>query len=118
MDLKECYEKLGGDYDEVLARLYSETMVRRFLTKFPGDGTFRLLTEQLSAENYPEAFRAAHTLKGICENLGLSDLARSGSMLTEALRAGVRPENLEALVAQVRRDYEQAVSAINNLSLL
>ena len=24
MNLKECYKKLGGDYDEVLTRLYSE----------------------------------------------------------------------------------------------
>ena len=34
MNLKECYKKLGGDYDEVLTRLYSEDMIRRFLIKF------------------------------------------------------------------------------------
>lgn len=112
MDLKECYVKLGGDYDEVLARLYSEDMIRRFLIKFLSDGTYDLLTEQLLLENYLEAFRAAHTLKGVCENLGLSDLCKSSSMLTEALRAGVRPENLTVLKAQVCADYEQAVSAI------
>ena len=31
MNLKECYKKLGGDYDEVLTRLYSEDMIRKFL---------------------------------------------------------------------------------------
>ena len=43
MNLKECYRKLGGDYDEVLTRLYSEDMIRRFLIKFLNDGTYKLL---------------------------------------------------------------------------
>lgn len=116
MDLKECYVKLGGNYDEVLARLYSEDMIRRFLIKFLNDGTYDLLTEQLLLENYLEAFRAAHTLKGVCENLGLSDLCKSSSMLMEALRAGERPENLAVLKAQVCADYERAASAIQMLS--
>ena len=42
MNLKECYRKLGGDYDEVLTRLYSEDMIRRFLIKFLNDGTYKL----------------------------------------------------------------------------
>ena len=112
MNLKECYVMLGGDYDEVLARLYSEDMIRRFLNKFLNDGTYRLLLEQLSLENYLEAFRAAHTLKGICDNLGLSDLCKSSSMLTEALRSGNHPENLPVLKTQVCTDYVEAVSAI------
>ena len=74
------------------------------------------MLEKLSSEDYPEAFRAAHTLKGVCENLGLSDLCKSSSVLTEALRAGERPENLDVLKAQVCTDYEQAVSAIQMLS--
>lgn len=48
MSLKECYVKLGGDYEEVLARLFSEDMVMRFLKKFLSDGTYRLLLETLS----------------------------------------------------------------------
>ena len=47
MNLKECYKKLGGDYDEVLTRLYSEDMIRRFLIKFLNDGTYKLLLEKL-----------------------------------------------------------------------
>ena len=69
MNLKECYRKLGGDYDEVLTRLYSEDMIRRFLIKFLNDGTYKLLLEKLEAQDYQEAFRAAHTLKGVCDNL-------------------------------------------------
>lgn len=91
MSQEECYVKLGGDYEEVLARLFSEDMVRQFLKKFLSDGTYRLLLEKLSSEDYPEAFRAAHTLKGVCENL-------------------------DVLIAQVCTDYEQAASAIQMLT--
>ena len=31
MNLKDCYRKLGGDYDDVLTRLYSEDIIRKFL---------------------------------------------------------------------------------------
>ena len=31
MNLKDCYRKLGGDYDDVLTRLYSEDMIRKCL---------------------------------------------------------------------------------------
>ena len=31
MNLKDCYRKLGGDYDDVLTRLYSEDTIRKFL---------------------------------------------------------------------------------------
>lgn len=29
MNLKDCYRKLGGDYDDVLTRLYSEDMIKK-----------------------------------------------------------------------------------------
>ena len=115
MNLKECYRKLGGDYDEVLTRLYSEDMIRRFLIKFLNDGTYKLLLEKLEAQDYQEAFRAAHTLKGVCDNLGLSNLRKCRSMLTEALRTGNPSEDLVVLKNQVCIDYEQAVSAIQAL---
>ena len=115
MNLKECYRKLGGDYDEVLTRLYSEDMIRRFLIKFLNDGTYKLLLEKLEAQDYQEAFRAAHTLKGVCDNLGLSNLRKSSSMLTEALRTGNPSEDLVVLKNKVCIDYEQAVSAIQAL---
>ena len=34
MELKEVYEKIGGDYDDVVRRLMGEKLVRKFLLKF------------------------------------------------------------------------------------
>lgn len=40
----------------------------------------------MSEKDYGEAFRMAHTLKGICLNLIFDRLSKSLSELTEALR--------------------------------
>ena len=34
MTLEECYTSCGGDYQDVLRRLQSENLIRRFLGKF------------------------------------------------------------------------------------
>lgn len=34
MNLKECYEAMDSNYDDVMRRLGSETLVRKFVLKF------------------------------------------------------------------------------------
>ena len=45
MTLQECYAALGGDYNEVLGRLYSEALVQKFVGKFLADQSFQLLSD-------------------------------------------------------------------------
>ncbi len=111
MTIRECYAALGGDYDEVLGRLRSERLVQKFVLKFPQDGSYELLLTSLAAGNKEEAFRAAHTIKGMCQNLGFTALAATSSVLTEALRGGDLAGG-EALLPPVKADYERTVAAI------
>lgn len=111
MTIQECYERLCGNYDDVIGRLRSERLVQKFVLKFLDDGSFELLCRSFEEGNAQEAFRAAHTIKGMCQNLGFTKLESSSSALTEALRHGdlnVDP----ALRENVRRDYEMTVAAI------
>lgn len=110
MTLKECYAVLGGDYENVLGRLPSERMVQKFVLKFLNDGSYDLLLRSMEEENYQEAFRAAHTIKGVCQNLSMTRLADSSSALCESLRGGTPPA--PGLAEQVRADYQETVSAI------
>lgn len=111
MTLQECYEAMGSDYDEVIGRLRSERLVQKFVLKFLDDGSYALLTESMEQENYEEAFRAAHTLKGVSQNLSLTKLYQVSSALSEALRNGVTPE-APGLVEQVKETYAQVCAAI------
>ncbi len=111
MTIKECYEALGGDYDDVIGRLRSERLVQKFVLKFPADGSYALLLSSLEEGNTQEAFRAAHTIKGMCQNLSFTPLAKSSSALTEALRGGDLAAAV-TLLPPVRADYEKTVEAI------
>ena len=113
MTLKECYAALGGNYDEVIGRLRSERLVQKFVLKFLNDGSYQLLQDSLAGGDREEAFRAAHTIKGVCANLAFTDLLESSERLTEALRDGKPPEpGEEQLLAKVTEDYERARQAI------
>ena len=111
MTLQECYAAMGGSYDEVIGRLRSERLVQKFVLKFLNDGSSDLLCKSLEAKDYEEAFRAAHTIKGVCQNLSISKLQDSSSRLCEALRNGYTPE-ADALARETAADYQRTVDAI------
>lgn len=116
MTVQECYAAMGADYDDVISRLRTDERVTKFLLKILNDGSFTLLTDSIAAKNMEEAFRAAHTLKGVAMNLSLTRLYHSAGPLTEALRG--RSEygaELEPLYAQVKEDYEHTMACIRAL---
>lgn len=113
MDLRQCYGALGGNYDEVLKRMMnSEAMLKKFVLKFLDDGSYDLLKSSLAAGDGETSFRAAHTLKGVCQNLGLGKLAAESEELTELLRGGTIPEAAAPAMEKVTEAYCQTVDAI------
>ena len=115
MELKEVYEKIGGDYDDVVRRLMGEKLVRKFLLKFLDDKSYADLERTLSEGDYKEAFRAAHTLKGVCLNLGFTELYKVSAELTEVLR-GRETAGSDELYAQVKEQYTSLTEAIRELA--
>lgn len=116
MTLEECYAAMGGDYADAIGRLRSERMIQKFVLKFPGDESYDLLCRSWEAKDYQEAFRAAHTIKGICQNLSITRLGDSAARLTDALRGGWTP-GADALIEEVRRDYQNTVGAIRDFEV-
>mgnify|MGYP005933761227 CR=1 FL=1 len=115
MTVKECYEKMGANYENVLSRLGgSEALVKRLVLKFLDDASYQKLEEQLLNKNVEEAFRAAHTLKGVCQNLGFSNLYVPAYTLTETLRAG-QLEGTQEQFAKVEEQYQCTMDAIRAL---
>lgn len=114
MTVRECYEQMGADFDNVLGRLGSEQMVQRFALKFLNDTSYQTLEETLKEKNVEQAFRAAHTLKGVCLNLGFDNLFTVSSELTERLRAG-ELDGTEELFGKVKEQYEITVKAIRGI---
>jgi chemotaxis protein histidine kinase CheA len=116
MTIQECYWAMGADYEDVLNRLRNAERVERFARKVLTDPSYEQLCAALEQGDATEAFRAAHTLKGISQNLSLTRLARSAGALTEALRDQPSlPEGLEPLLAAVKADYEMTLTRLREL---
>lgn len=117
MQIRECYEAIGGNYDDVRSRLVKDELISRFVIKFLDDDSYELLTNSLQQKEYKEAFRAAHTLKGICQNLGFERLGDSAACLTETLRNSetvqVDEAACELQYKKVSEDYQETVDAIS-----
>ena len=114
MTIQECYQKLGGESAQVEKRLPSVGLVRKFIVKFLDDDSYSKLCLAMQNGQWEEAFRAAHTLKGVSANLGFSRLLASAGELTELLRAETEtiPGRAAALLEEVKQDYELTVSVI------
>lgn len=107
---------MDADYDEVFSRLRTDERIEKFLFKVLGDGSFELLGSSLKAQNMEEAFRAAHTLKGVCMNLSLTRLYSSSQKITEALRGRTEyGDDLTPLYEDVKADYDLTMNAIKAL---
>ena len=115
MTLQACYDALGGDYADVSARLHSDRLVQKFILKYLKDPNFDLLCTAMQQKDYEEAFRAAHTIKGMCQNLSFTRLLKSSSELAEALRYGWTPQ-ADKLMEQVRTDQLTVTEAIRAFS--
>lgn len=117
MTLKDFYSAVGGNYDEVLSRLVSERLITKFVLKFKDDDSFALLESAVEANDYKTAFRASHTLKGVCSTLGFSTLFKSSSELTEYLRNNVSPEKavVDNYFKTINNDYLQVLNNIENI---
>ena len=114
MTIQECYQQLGGDYAQAATRLPSVSLVTRFISKFLDDGSYAELRQAMAEGRRADAFRAAHTLKGVCANLGFDRLLASTATLTALLRpeSDTIPAGADALLAQVEQDYAVTTGAI------
>ena len=114
MNIRECYEKMGADFNEVLQRLGSESFIQRFAVRFLDDTSFQMIKDGIAAKDAESAFRGAHTLKGVCSNLGFTKLYEASCELTEILR-GRELVGYEDALAEVEKQYEITVDAIKGL---
>lgn len=115
MTVKECYEQIGSDYAGVLRRLGSEALGKSsFALKFLKDPSYQELKDALIRKDGETAFRAAHTLKGVCLNLGFDRLYESSAALTELLR-GRDCSGYEALFEELTVRYGALMAALKEL---
>lgn len=111
MTLQDCYETLHGSYSDAKSRLMSDKLITKFILKFLADPSMETLRAAVAKDNKEEAFRAAHTLKGVAANLAFTELSASASALTEQLRPCTEEPDAK-LVKAVEQSYDLVVSTL------
>lgn len=114
MTVEEFYRETGGDYKEIMSRLRTEDRVVKFTGMFTRDGSYKALAKCLEDGNIEEAFRAAHTMKGMCQNMAFTRLYTSVHEITETLRTKDL-NRAKQIFEVVTEDYNVVIDGINKL---
>lgn len=114
MTVARFYALVGGNYEETLGRFRDEERILKFLKMFLNDTSISDLKRNMQEGNYDEAFRAAHTLKGVASNMGMTVLQREASEMTEILRER-DIEAAKAFMPRMDEICDRTLSALNEL---
>ena len=96
------FNAYGGDNSTAMGRFFgNEGMYLRFLDMFFQDESFQQLENALDAGDLKDAFAAAHTLKGVAGNMGLTPFYEAVCVIVERLRT-----------EEPRKDYPVLCKAI------
>lgn len=111
MTLRELYREVGGNYQSILERLRKEERIKKFVLLFLKDNSYQTYIQKIKEGEKEEAFRAIHTLKGVCMNLSFDELYEFANEATELLRVGDLQKATEKL-PDLEKCYEKHVQTI------
>lgn len=115
MELKEILVEAGVEYEKVLERFSGNSaLLRKFICRFPQDDTYGQLQAAMDRQNLGEVEMAAHTLKGVCANLGFDALSELCNQMVRVAR-GQEEGSLAALFAQVTQEYQRVLHCIEEI---
>lgn len=114
MTVKEFYENIHGDYQDIFSRISADELILFFVKQFPSDSSYQELMEAVKRNDIKASFEAAHKLKGLAANLSFSELFAALHDLSEQLRPQAEPADA-ALVQRVRENYQIILCEIKRL---
>ena len=116
MTVQELYRQIDGDYEAVKKIMMSDGMISRFVVKLAEDRSYEALAAAGKSMDPTALFSAAHTMKGVAANLGLTKLSGMASEITEEFRPGTERRMSDAEVGEkleeIRALYERTLEGI------
>lgn len=116
MTLEELYAAIGGDYEQAIRVLRVEKLVDKHIRKLTKNGVVDALIAAGQDMDPTQLFETAHAVKGVCANLGLTNIAEAASDIAEEYRPGnartISDEDVKAKIAQIEEMYKRATDGI------
>jgi HPt (histidine-containing phosphotransfer) domain-containing protein len=111
----EKMQKAGIDYVGGVDRFGGNNeMFEKFLRRFPADPHFAELETHLEAQDIDQAFRCAHTLKGVVGNLSFTEYFEAVSCLSALLHER-KLEEACITMALVRSAHTKVIDVLQDL---
>ena len=118
MQLKELPSFLEIDIKSSLEDRFmeSEALYVRFLKKLLNDTNVVELKQAVDAEDWENAMRKAHNLKGVCANLSLTKLSRDFAAIVAELRSDAyTAQSVGSLLEKALIEWEKTINYIRQL---
>lgn len=116
MTVQELYERVGGDYEAAKRILPMDKLIGKFAVKFLDDKSFEKLAAGWESKDPAGVFDGAHAIKGVCANLGLTQLSAQASALAEEFRPGnprtMDDDEVSRRVDELKALYERTIEGI------
>lgn len=119
MDLEEAAIEIGIDLKKAIGRFAGSRMLyEKYLKKFLEDSSMSELEQAAAEKNFLMIEHSAHTIKGVCANLGLNTLAKLCGDIVQC----VRNNEGELLYSGVsffddcRKEYERICGVLKKLN--
>ena len=114
---REQLEGYGVNYQTTMERfLGNEKMYLRLLNMLFQDENLGQLGDALERGDRRAAFEAAHTLKGVVGNMGLTPLYNKVCVIVEPLRAGEERDDYSVLYQDIVSEFGKVEELRNSLS--
>lgn len=107
-NFRKAFEEYGGDYDSVMERFMSnEKMYIKIFNMLFQDDNLQKLSCAIECGDLDKAFEAAHTLKGVAANLGLTPYYQTICSIVEPLRSREPRGDYPALYQNILTDFKK-----------
>ena len=117
MTLQELYQSIGGNYENAIRVLRMEKLMDKHIRKFTKNGVAEKLLEAGRSMDAKELFESAHALKGVCGNLGLTEMSELASEIAEEFRPGnarkLSDEEVDGKIAKIGELYRKVCEGIS-----
>lgn len=115
MELSEFYQEIGVDVKDVVSRMgLTEKHLKKYLKKFMDNKEYDKLTLAVEEKDSYNAEWAAHTLKGVCANLGLNNLLEDFQEIVNSVR-NEQTDRIPELYQTSSADYNHVMSLLKEV---
>lgn len=113
-NLLTALKEIGVDVDGTISRFMNNSEIYvKFLARFPEEDRITPIHKAIGAQDYDGLLAAAHKLKGVSANLGMTELSSKAAIIVTKVRNDIY-EGFEDDAAEVERLSEQICNVIKD----